>query len=180
MQNEGLVAGNGVHALCARRRLIVGPLLFVEVGTIKPGPLLLVFVPPDQFLALAPGLTVRPCRRAVVQDAHVVRPRESPAVTQVVDRLTFVGNVLVFAGMNAAVNPTATGGGAVGLQVFVALKLLARGEVAAVDLLQNLANVRLGIDAVRAIAAIATHSWRRCAGWDRQRLSPLAAVPDDA
>ena len=110
MQDERLVAGDGIHALCALGRLVVGPLLLVEVGTVKAGPLLLLFVPPDQLLALAPRLAVGTRRSAVVQDAHVVRPGESPAVSEVVDRLALVGDVLVLAGMNAAVNPAAARG----------------------------------------------------------------------
>ena len=44
------------------------------IGVIEARPLLLLCVPPDQLLALALRLSIRTCRRAVVDDAAIVRP----------------------------------------------------------------------------------------------------------
>ena len=47
-------------------------------------------VPPDQFLALAPGLAVRPRAGAIIYDAAIARPGEAPAVAEIISRLARV------------------------------------------------------------------------------------------
>src|SRR3982751_136259 len=91
MHDEGLVTCDGIVAFGGAARLVVGGFVFGEVGSVVAGPLVLLLVPPDKFLALAPRLAVGTRRRAVIKDAAIGRPRVSPAVTVRPVRLTLVG-----------------------------------------------------------------------------------------
>src|SRR3569833_888204 len=84
LQNEGLISGETVCTFCLRARLIIGPLVLVEVRCVQSRPFLLVFIPPNEFLAFAPGATIRTGRAAVIEDANVIGPTESPTVAEIV------------------------------------------------------------------------------------------------
>src|SRR5579872_5238766 len=96
MEGEGLVAGDGIHAFRAACRPVVGSFVLVEVRNVESGPLLLLFIPPDQLLALAPGPAVRPRRATVVENADIAGPRKSPTMSEIIFRLPLVGAVQVF------------------------------------------------------------------------------------
>src|SRR3954453_7390621 len=68
MHDEGLIARDGVVAIGIFARLVIGSFVFGEVGVVVAGPLVLLLVPPDEFLALAPRLAVGTRRRAVIKD----------------------------------------------------------------------------------------------------------------
>src|SRR5450755_3046013 len=61
MHDERLVPGDGVVAFSPGSRLVVGRFRGRKVGHVEAGPRLFCFVPPYQFLAFAPGLTIGPC-----------------------------------------------------------------------------------------------------------------------
>src|SRR5581483_10350180 len=112
MQSERLVAVEPLHAFLAVA-LVIGAHVFKEVGSIVACPLLLGVVPPDQRLALAPGFAIRRRGCAVINDAAVVRPSESPAMPEFAFRFALVGFVQTNLGHDAAIDPAATGCGAV-------------------------------------------------------------------
>ena len=118
LHDEWLVSPDGVLGLCVVGRLVVRALGSLEVGDIKAGPLPLLFVPPDVFLALAPRLPLGVCGGPIVDDATVHRPRPRPLRGDPVllsPGLAPCGLVdLVF--IDAAVDPTATGGRAIRLK----------------------------------------------------------------
>src|SRR6266571_1190450 len=98
---------------CLFSRLIIGRLALVEVRDVVSRPLFLLLIPPNKFLALAPGLAIGPGGGAVVDDANVVRPGKAPAVSVKITGLAFVGLVLACLRINAGVDPAAASGGAV-------------------------------------------------------------------
>src|SRR5690348_4358272 len=69
--------------------------VLLVICVIESGPFFLFFVPPDQLLALAPRRSIRARRGAVVDDAAVVRPRESPSMAEQIFRLALVGTISV-------------------------------------------------------------------------------------
>src|SRR4029078_13229133 len=75
---------------------------------------------------------------AVVHDPAVGRPREPPAVPQVVARLPFVGAITSRLRETRRVDPAAAGGRSVGFQLAEAGYERVVGGAAAVDLLQYL------------------------------------------
>src|SRR5690242_12352844 len=83
---------------------------FVVIGIVETGPLLLLLIPPDKFLPLAPGLTVGARRCTVVDDAAVIRPGESPAVTKQVFRIALERPISICFRIDAAVDPSAACG----------------------------------------------------------------------
>ena len=86
MKNERLIAADRVVAFRTFRWLVSRRLLFREVGIVEARPFLLLRIPPDELLPLAPRRSVRTRRRAVVENASIGRPGESPAVTEVIAR----------------------------------------------------------------------------------------------
>src|SRR5262249_5091045 len=92
-QNEGGASRQRLVSFGALIRPVTGGLRVREVGSVDAGPFLLLLVPPDELLAFAPGLAVRTRGRAVIEDAAVRRPGESPAVPVDSGRLPAVGPV---------------------------------------------------------------------------------------
>ena len=115
MHDEGRIAGESFIATLLGISFRVGPLLFREIGNVMAAPLPFCFIPPDQFFPLAPRLAIRRGGTAVVQDAPIERPRESPAVTVAAAGLAFVRDVLAV--VHAGVDPAAAGCRAVGFEV---------------------------------------------------------------
>src|SRR6185437_11699448 len=77
LHDEWIHSGDRILPASIRPRPIRGRLLH-EIGLIVSRPLLLLLVPPDVLLAFAPRLAFRVGRRAVVQQAAVMRPRPAP------------------------------------------------------------------------------------------------------
>src|ERR1700758_5213460 len=117
MKDEGTIAGKGRISFSTFRRPVVGWLCRGEVRNIQAGPLLLRFVPPDQFLTLAPRPAIGTRRRAVIQDAAIGRPGKRPTVSVEILGLAFVGTILTGSGKDAGINPTAARGGPISLQI---------------------------------------------------------------
>src|SRR5437016_12374324 len=77
---------------------------FWIVGIVQSAPLLLLFIPPNQFFALAPRLAIGTRRSPVIYDAAIIWPGESPAVTEQVMRITLVRAIPILFRKHAAVN----------------------------------------------------------------------------
>src|SRR6185312_5746379 len=105
-----------LHSFRARLRSVVRSDVFLEVRNILAGPLSLILIPPHELLALTPRLAVRTRRCAVVENAPVRRPGESPPVAEIVVRLAHVGDVVSRFGMNTGIDPATASGAAVVLQ----------------------------------------------------------------
>src|SRR4051794_5198969 len=116
-----------------------------EVGSIEPCPGFLFFVPPDKLLAFTPGLPIGASGRAVINDAAVVGPRESPPTPKIVVRSALVRLVHALFWIDAAVNPAAACSRAVILELVVGLELGAIVPVPAVNLTQNLIDIWFGM-----------------------------------
>src|ERR1051326_3233935 len=129
----------------------VGRSLLLIVRMIQSGPLFFLFVPPDKFLALAPRLAIGARGRAVVDDAAVVGPGKSPAMPEQAFRVAFIGTVVARLWKHSAINPRTTRGGAVFLQIFDLLQLLAVRKRIAVDFLQHFGSAGLGVLALGRI-----------------------------
>src|SRR5579859_3702161 len=123
----------------------IGRTLLLVVGMIESSPLFLLFIPPDKFLALAPGLAVGARGRPVVDDAAVVGPGKTPTVPEQIFGVAFVGAVVAWFRKHSAINPGAAGRGSIFLQIFDVLQLLAVGQRIAVDFLQNFGSAGLGV-----------------------------------
>src|SRR6478672_1891887 len=136
MQREWFVAVQSPRALALS--LMVGRHFRFEIRSVRAGPLLLLVVPPDQFLALAPRLAVWPRRSPVVNDAAIVRPREAPAVPEQPLGLALERLVLAEVRRHPAVDPATRRGRAVVLQLLVFLEQRAFRQIPAVDFLQHL------------------------------------------
>src|SRR6266513_4928809 len=112
VEHERRVAGNRVQAFCAYLRFVVRRFSLNKSGNINTGPFFRV--PPNQFFSFTPGTPVWPRTRAIVNDAAVARPREAPAVPEIIPRLARSGLVDTIAAENAGINPAAGRGGSVG------------------------------------------------------------------
>src|SRR6266699_1385534 len=111
---------------------------FWIVGIVQPAPLFFLFIPPDQFFPLAPGLSIGPRRSAVVNDAAIVGPCKSPSMTEQVMRITLICSIPVFLRKYAAINPRAAGRASVILEILNLLELFAIDDRPAIDLFQYL------------------------------------------
>src|SRR6266702_6056064 len=111
-----------------------------------PGPPLLSEIPPDQGLALAPRLAIRVGRGPVVEDPPVGRPGPAPFRGHPVLLAAGLtpGRLVDPAGVDAAVDPAAAGGGSVVGELLVGGQWLPAGA-AAVDLRQHRLGIRLGV-----------------------------------
>ena len=150
LHDERIVTPERVHALRMLRE--IGPIRRLlgrhEVGHVEPGPFLLAFVPPHHFLLFGPGISLRIRRRAVVESAPVGRPGPRPvemvrARVRGRVRAPRTRPVIPFRGIDAAIDPAATGRAAVILQIREVRNLLAIGHRVAVDLAQDRFRVRL-------------------------------------
>src|SRR3954470_20031905 len=117
MHDERRVAGERVVTLGVVAGAIIRRLRRGEIGDVETGPLLFGGVPPDEFLPLAPRAPVRAGRGAVVHDAAVGRPREPPAVPEIIPRLTIVRAVAARLGIDAGIDPASAFGGSVRFQL---------------------------------------------------------------
>src|ERR1043166_4246308 len=82
VQNKRRIAGNRVEAFCAYLWLVIGSFAFYKSGHVYAGPFFRV--PPHQFFSFAPRTAVRPRAGAIVNDSAITRPRETPAVTEII------------------------------------------------------------------------------------------------
>ena len=81
MQREWSCPAERLHALTVSQIVRhFGGKVFRIIRVVESTPLVFLFVPPNELLALAPGLSVGTSRGAVIDDAAVVWPRESPTV----------------------------------------------------------------------------------------------------
>src|SRR5215213_3654794 len=78
LHNEGAIAPDGILRDGVVWWLVVGAFGRAEVRHVVAGPLSLLFVPPDVFLLVGPGLAFGIGRGAVVDNAAVHRPRPRP------------------------------------------------------------------------------------------------------
>src|SRR5690348_5982044 len=140
--DERVVTGEAVGSAGPGLRAVRRGLGLDEVRRVDAGPRLLLLVPPDVLLALAPGLALGVGGGAVVEDAAVVRPGPAPLLGR---RALLAAGLAVrrpvdAPGVDAGVDPAAAAGGAVGLEIGVHAGQLARlvaGQVPPVDLLQD-------------------------------------------
>src|SRR5712675_751984 len=114
MQNERRVTGNCIESFGAYLRLVVGRFSFHKTGNVYAGPFFRV--PPHQFFPFAPWMTVRPRTGPVIDDAPIARPREAPAVTEIIFGFARVGLVDAVAAKNTGVDPATARGRTVGFQ----------------------------------------------------------------
>src|SRR5438067_5207605 len=114
VHDERLVAGQSVVAASGALRFVIRRLGFGEIGRIEADPFFGGFIPPNQFLALAPGLAVGARRSAVIEDAAIGGPGESPTVTIWPAWLALVSFVFAGPRHNPGIDPAAAGGRAVG------------------------------------------------------------------
>src|SRR5262249_27369342 len=113
VHDEWLIAAEGIIAFRANPGLVIGRLGGSEIRRVEPGPRFLLFVPPNQFLALAPGAAIGTRGSTVVQNAPVRRPGESPAMAVQTFWLPLPGFVFARRWHDAGVDPATTGGGTV-------------------------------------------------------------------
>src|SRR5215211_4080793 len=145
MQDEGCVPRNCIETFGAHFRFVVGRFSLHKSGNIDAGPFFRV--PPHQLFPFAPGMPVRPCTGAIVNNAAIARPREAPAVTKIIFRLAGVGLVHPIAAKNTGVNPAATGSRTVGFQFSktIYLRTMMRPSIAIIA--ENSAVTPAGVDA---------------------------------
>src|SRR5436305_46334 len=138
MQGEGARTAQSDHANAGIEivRSVGSKVLFV-IGVIEPRPFFLLSVPPDEFLALAPGFAVGISGGAVVDDAAIVRPGETPAVPEEIAWISLVGTIAAFFGVNPAINPCAARSRAIVLQFLHVRNLFPVSYRPAIDLLQH-------------------------------------------
>src|SRR5437879_4273165 len=105
VQNKRSITGNRVESLRAWLRFVLRSFSFYEAGNVYACPFFRV--PPHQFFPFAPRTTVRPCTGTVVNDSAIARPREAPAVTEIISGFSRVCLVHAIAAKNAGVNPAA-------------------------------------------------------------------------
>src|SRR5438552_12581054 len=117
--DERTIARERVHAGGVLLWLIIGRLFRIEIRIVKSGPFLLLFVPPDIFLPLGPGLTLRIGGRPVVHHAPLMWPGKSPIGIRIVVRITpaRARPVAIFLRKDTAIDPTTTGSAAVRFQI---------------------------------------------------------------
>ena len=97
MQDERLVAGEAVVALGIFGRPIGRRFRLGKVGYVIASPFVLLLIPPDKFLTLAPGAAVRAGGGAIIEDAPVAGPSEAPAMA--VAALGLALSCFIFAGL---------------------------------------------------------------------------------
>src|SRR3954453_13479012 len=111
--------------------------VLVIVRVVQAGPLLLLFVPPNQLLTVAPRLPIWARGGSIVNNAAVIGPCESPAVSEKVPRVAFMSAVSPLFRKDSAVNPRTASGGAVPFQIFYVPQLLPICNRIPIDFLQH-------------------------------------------
>src|SRR5215471_5218514 len=117
MQNEGTIACKRRVSFCSCPGLVIWRFGRGEVGNVEPRPLLLRFIPPDQFLTFAPWVAIGTRRRPVIQDAAVGRPGKCPAVSVEVSRFPLIGAIFAGSREDSGINPATGRGGPISLQI---------------------------------------------------------------
>src|SRR4051794_14781409 len=117
--------------------------ILFEIGVIETGPFFFLFVPPDQLLAVAPWLAVRTGRRAVINDAAIVRPYKSPAMSKQIFGCALICAITVPFRIHAAIDPRAASGRTIIFQILYVRNLLVIGNGPAVNFLQYVRSFRL-------------------------------------
>src|SRR5207237_4694346 len=109
-----------------RRVCMVGRCGGPEVRHVLARPTLLLLIPPDVLLTLAPGFALRVGAGAVVHHAAISRPGETPVEVDVLAGigLTLGCAVAAFFRVDAAIYPATAGSSAVIFQFIEARKLL--------------------------------------------------------
>src|SRR5579864_5483685 len=105
VQDKRFISGESLITLRVFRRLIIRRFRPREVRDVQPGPLFVLLIPPNEFLALAPRLPIRTGRGAVIEDAAVRRPGKAPAMSPEVLGIPLVSAVLTRAREDAGVDP---------------------------------------------------------------------------
>src|SRR5262245_2350684 len=105
MKDERLVAANCLTRDCFFRRLVARRLVTIKVREVQAGPLLFLFIPPTELLALTPGFAVRTSRGTVVEDAPVGGPGKAPSMTVGVAWLPLIRYIFSRLGIATAVDP---------------------------------------------------------------------------
>src|SRR5947207_6540735 len=82
VQNKRGITGNRVESLRAWLRLVFRSFSFYKAGNVYACPFFRV--PPHQFFPFTPRTAVRPCTGAVVNYSAIARPREAPAVAEII------------------------------------------------------------------------------------------------
>src|SRR5437588_4384256 len=174
--DERAIARERVHAGGILFWLVIGRLFRIEIRIVKSGPFLLLSVPPDIFLSLGPGLTLRIGGRAVVHHAPIMWPGKSPIGTRVVVWITpaRARTVATFRRKKSALDPTTARGDAVDFQVYEVANLPAIFYGVAVDFFQNFLDVRFLVIFLRS----PFRRTSRCASFvsHRQIHEPLIAL----
>src|SRR5215212_329085 len=114
-----------------------GPFRRYEVRLVYTDPLLLLLVPPDVLLALAPRPTLGVGRRPVVEDAAIVRPHPAPLRGHyvLVARRLAPSRLVYPLGVGARVDPTAARRRTIRREIQEVVYRLAVGDGVAVYLL---------------------------------------------
>src|SRR5579885_1403363 len=101
---------------------------------------LMLRVPPDVFLALRPGPSLRIGGGTIVEDASIGGPGKAPIKADVIVGIAMLRPVIAPLGHDAAEDPAATRGTAIALQCCKILDYFTIGQRIAVDLLNNIVN----------------------------------------
>src|SRR5262249_50268824 len=108
VQNERRIPTLTIEAALSILRLVIGTLVFLEIGNVEAGPSFRT--PPDEFFPFAPWFAVRLRAGAIINYPPIARPTEPPAVTEIIFRFARVRLIHAVAGKNAGVNPATTCG----------------------------------------------------------------------
>ena len=114
VQDKRRITWNCIETFSAYLWLIVRSFSLYKAGNVDTGPFFRV--PPHKFFPFAPWTAVRPRTGAIVNDSTIARPREAPAVTEVISRFPCVCLVYAIATEHAGVNPSAACSGSVSFQ----------------------------------------------------------------
>src|SRR5438067_9454514 len=82
VQDERRITRNCIESFRSYLRLVIGRFSLHKSGNIDAGPFFRV--PPDQFFAFAPWMSVRPRAGTGINDSTIARPTEAPAVAEVI------------------------------------------------------------------------------------------------
>src|SRR5258708_2024012 len=102
------------------------------------GAIIVFGVPPDVFLALGPRVAFRISRSTVIKNMAVGRPGKAPAQADIIVRITPTRQVYALFGHDAAENPDATCGAAIGFELGKIFDYLSISNGVAVNLLHDI------------------------------------------
>jgi hypothetical protein len=135
LHDERVVAAQRIRPDRPRWGLVGRWFGLVKVRHIMAGPLAALIIPPHQRFALAPRTSLWISRSAVVQNPAVGRPYPAPlqGVFILVQTGLAARRLVDPIGVDTAVNPATTRGGAVRLRLQVTAEQAACGQVMAID-----------------------------------------------